>query len=173
MYLVTFHHCHMITSSLWLSPFRFSFRLLVRTCVHHHHILATCYLITRARPTLRTSRAEQIWKKHQSSRYATKAKHTRTVRHGEYEELIRSLTEALFTLSNADKSTLTQNEIPNIKKSVKIHFMQHPELFFLCFLLEYCCKGCSRRNLANTDLYFKRQCIIFLKNKGKRTVIIP
>lgn len=58
-----------------------------------------------------------------------------------------------------------------VLKFKKIHFMQHPELFFLCFLLEYCGKGCSRRNLANMDLYCKRQCIILKKkNKGKRTV---
>lgn len=37
----------------------FSLRLLARTCVHHRHILATCYLITRARATLKTSLAEQ------------------------------------------------------------------------------------------------------------------
>lgn len=37
-------------------------RLLVRTCVHHQHIPATCYLITRPRATLKTSLAEhQTW----------------------------------------------------------------------------------------------------------------
>lgn len=54
----------------------FSLRLLVRTCVHHQHILATCYLITRARVTLKTSLAEQTRVKHQSACYATKANHT-------------------------------------------------------------------------------------------------
>lgn len=43
----------------------FPLRLLARTCVHHRHILVTCYLITRARPTLRTSLAEQTRAKHQ------------------------------------------------------------------------------------------------------------
>lgn len=60
---------------LFLSP-HFSLRLLVRTCVHHRHILATCYLITRARVTLKTSLAEQTRVKHQSGCYATKANHT-------------------------------------------------------------------------------------------------
>lgn len=78
--------------------FHFSARLLARTCVHHQRILATCYLITQARATLKTSLAEQTQAKHQSARYATKANHTtRTIRHGEFEELIQSLTEALFT----------------------------------------------------------------------------
>eukprot|EP00064_Thunnus_orientalis_P018158 superscaffoldBa00004090_g18250 len=36
-----------------------------KTCVHHQHILATCYLITRARETLKTSLAEQTRVKHQ------------------------------------------------------------------------------------------------------------
>lgn len=87
--LPAFLHC--------LSPHS-CLRLLVRTCVHHQHILATCYLITRARATLKTSLAEETRVKHQSVCYATKANHTtRTIHHGECEELIRSLTEALFT----------------------------------------------------------------------------
>lgn len=98
--------------------FHSSLRLLVRTCVHHQRILATCYLITRARPTLRTSLAEQTRVKHQSACYATKANHTtRTIQHGEREELIQSLTEALFTWkeSKADKSNMTKNKEPEAK----------------------------------------------------------
>lgn len=37
----------------------FPCRLLARTCVRHRPIPATCYLTTRARPTLRTSPAER------------------------------------------------------------------------------------------------------------------
>ena len=48
-----------LTFSLSLLP-HFSRRLLARTCVHHRRIPATCYLITRARATLKTSLAERI-----------------------------------------------------------------------------------------------------------------
>lgn len=108
--------------------------------------------------------------KHQSACYATKANHTtRTIRHRECEELIRSLTEALFTYkrSKADKSNTTKNchprpsgeDIPKNKK-ISVNFPENiscSTLLSLCFPLEYCRKGCSWRNLANTDLSFKRQ----------------
>lgn len=79
--LTPFGRCLLLMSSLFFFfacmfmfyPFSFFFplftlhRLLVRTCVHHQHIPATCYLITRARATLKTSLAEQTWTaKHQS-----------------------------------------------------------------------------------------------------------
>lgn len=48
--------------------------------------------------------------------------------------------------------------------------MPRSKLFYLCFLLEYCHKGCSQRNLANTDLSFKRQKKkkSFKKTKGNK-----
>ena len=106
--LITPHSClYPHLCFIFISPPR----LLVRTCVHHQHILATCYLITRARPTLKTSLAEQTRVEQQSVRYATKANHTtRTIQRGECEELIRSLNRGTFYIekrSKADKSNTT------------------------------------------------------------------
>lgn len=104
--LIIPHSCLYPPLYLYLSP-----RLLVRTCVHHQHIPATCYLITRARPTLKTSLAEQTRVEQQSVRYATKANHTtRTIQRGECQELIQSLNRGTFYIekwSKADKSNTT------------------------------------------------------------------
>lgn len=64
----------------------FPCRLLARTCVRHRPILATCYLTTRARPTLRTSPAERRARasrhrkkekeKRKRTRHTTKADHS-------------------------------------------------------------------------------------------------
>lgn len=100
--------------------------------------------------------------KHQSARYATKANHTtRTIQHGECEELIRSLPEALFTYSRKGVKQTNQKrwkkfhprpsgeDIPKSKICVHFLFFRRTchaaleTLLSLCSPLEYCHKGWS------------------------------
>lgn len=131
----------------------FSPRLPVRTCVHQHqHILATCYLITRARPTLRTSLAEHTWAKKQSACYATKANHTtRTVATRGVWRTDTKSNRGTFYIENGVKQTnqIRQNvvkvlssetggeDIPNTK--ISVNFPENISCsalnFYLCFLL--------------------------------------
>lgn len=182
--LIIPHSCLYPPLYLYLLP-----RLLVRTCVHHQHIPATCYLITRARPTLKTSLAEQTRVEQQSVRYATKANHTtRTIQRGECQELIQSLNRGTFYIekwSKADKSNTTnavkteakrRGNPKYLKKKIKsVNFFQrtfhaalYRTLLFLCFPLEYCRKrkGGSRREPCQHRPFFQKT---RRKNKRKKT----
>lgn len=124
--------------------------------------------------------------KHQSACYATKANHTtRTIRHRECEELIQSLTEALFTYkrSKTDKSNTTKNchprpsweDIPNIKKYLSIFQRTfYAAIFYLCvFLWNTAAKDAHEGTLPTRTSLSKDKKFNVKINKGTCTAISP